>query len=215
MPPKAVYLLVVPGFADWEPAHALAELRRHGHYRVEVAGLSSPPVQSMGGVTVQPTCTIAAVRPADVAVFMLPGGDRWERQPLEPELKDLLRSLDEHGVPIAAICAATTAVARVGLLRGRRHTSNGLAYLQHHVPEYTESAGYVEAPAVRDRGLITASGLADIEFASEIMAELGVLSDDDHRTCRQPRRGVGRDVRAGSVRCAARCQRGNEQRAEQ
>jgi putative intracellular protease/amidase len=82
-------------------------------------------------------------------------------------------------VPIAAICAATTAVARAGLLRGRRHTSNGLRYLQQHVPGYTESAAYVDAPAVRDRGLITASGLADVEFAAAIMAELGVLSEQD------------------------------------
>ena len=29
MPPnKAIYLLVVDGYADWEPAHAVAELRR-------------------------------------------------------------------------------------------------------------------------------------------------------------------------------------------
>jgi hypothetical protein len=27
MPENAVYLLVVEGFADWEPAHAVAELR--------------------------------------------------------------------------------------------------------------------------------------------------------------------------------------------
>jgi hypothetical protein len=35
----------------------------------------------------------------------------------------------------------------------------------------------VDAPAVRDRGLITASGLADVEFASAIMAELGVMTE--------------------------------------
>lgn len=179
MPTKAVYLLVVPGFADWEPAHAVAELRRHGHYRVEVVGLSRDPVQSMGGITVQPTRTIGAIDPADVAVFVLPGGDRWEQEPLEPELQRLLHMLDGNGVPIAAICAATTAVARAGLIRGRRHTSNGLRYLQQQVPEYTERATYVDAPAVRDRGLITASGLADVEFASAIMAELGVLSAED------------------------------------
>jgi hypothetical protein len=45
------------------------------------------------------------------------------------------------------------------------------------VPEYTEAAAYVDAPAVRDRGLITASGLADVEFASAIMAELGVMTE--------------------------------------
>lgn len=179
MPAKAVYLLVVPGFADWEPAHAVAELRRHGHYRVEVVGLSPDPVESMGGITVQPTRTIAAVDPEDVAVFILPGGDRWERQPLEPELVALLRRLDQNGVPIAAICAATTAIARAGLIRGRRHTSNGLGYLQEQAPDYTEGGAYVDAPAVRDRGLITASGLSDVEFASAIMAELGVLTADD------------------------------------
>jgi len=44
MPNRAIYLLVVEGFADWEPAHAVAELRRHGGYRVETVGLdrSSP-----------------------------------------------------------------------------------------------------------------------------------------------------------------------------
>ena len=178
-PSKAVYLLVVPGYADWEPAHAVAELRRHGHYRVETVGLTADPVSSMGGLTVLPTKTLSSVDPADVAVFILPGGDRWEQQPVEPELAAFLNVLDRKGVPIAAICAATTAIARTGLLRGRRHTSNGLSYLEQQVPEYTESATYVDAPAVRDRGLITATGLGDVEFAREIMAELNVLSARD------------------------------------
>jgi putative intracellular protease/amidase len=176
VPTKAVYLLVVEGFADWEPAHALAELRRHGQYRVEVVGLSRDSVQSMGGLTVQPSRALADLDLSDIAVFILPGGDRWERQPMEPVLGQTLAALDAAGVPIAAICAATTAIARAGLLHGRRHTSNGLAYLQAQVPGYTEGSNYADVPAVRDRGLITASGLADVEFAAEIMAELGVLS---------------------------------------
>ena len=179
MPTKAVYLLVVPGFADWEPAHAVAELRRHGQYRVEVVGLSTEPVESMGGLSVVPTTTVARVDLADVAVFILPGGDRWEQHPLEPELGRLLAELDRRAVPIAAICAATVAITRAGLLHGRRHTSNGLNYLSEQVPDYTEASSYMDAPAVRDRGLITASGLADVEFANEIMAELGVLTPDD------------------------------------
>ena len=179
MPEKAAYLLVVPGFADWEPAHALAELRRHGHYRVEVVGLRSEPVESMGGVHVQPTRVLADVEPNDVAVFILPGGDRWETEPPEPELVALLERLSEQAVPVAAICAATVAITRAGLLRGRRHTSNGLAYLQDQVPGYRDAPQYVDAPAVRDRGLITASGLADVEFAKEILAELEVLSEAD------------------------------------
>jgi putative intracellular protease/amidase len=177
VPAKAAYLLVVPGFADWEPAHALAELRRSGGYRVEVAGLSRDPVESMGGVHVRPTRALHEVDPTDVAVFILPGGDRWEAAPPESELVTLLRALDDAQVPIAAICGATLAVARAGLLRGRRHTSNGLTYLRQQVPNYREAANYVDDPAVRDRHLITASGLADVEFAAEIFAELEVFSE--------------------------------------
>jgi len=173
---KAVYLLVVEGFADWEPAHAVAELRRHGKFRVESVGLTLAPVTSMGGLTVLPSKTVANVDISDVAVFILPGGDRWEKDAVEPQLETLLRQLDGAGVPIAAICGATVAIARIGLLRGRRHTSNGLEYLQSHVPGYGEAGTYVDAPAVRDAKLITASGLADVEFARELFEELDVLT---------------------------------------
>ena len=61
MPEKAVHLLVVDGFADWEPAHAVAELRRHGGYRVETVGLTSAPVESMGGVRVLPSTIVTEV----------------------------------------------------------------------------------------------------------------------------------------------------------
>jgi putative intracellular protease/amidase len=177
LPDKSAYLLAVAGFADWEPAHAIAELRRSGGYRVEVVGLTTDPVESMGGMMVQPTRALADVAPRDAAIFILPGGDRWESRPAEPELVALLERLMDAQVPVAAICAATVAIARAGLLRGRRHTSNGLSYLQRQVPGYTESAQYVDAPAVRDGGLITATGLADVEFAREIFAELNVFSD--------------------------------------
>jgi putative intracellular protease/amidase len=179
MPERAVYLLVVEGFADWEPAHAVAELRRHGQYRVESVGLTRDPVTSMGGIRVLPSTIVTKVDPADVAAFILPGGDRWETSAIEPEIDRLLNRLDAKGVPIAAICAATVAICRLGLLRGRRHTSNGLEYLRSHVPGYAEAANYVDSPAVRDRGLITASGLGDVEFARELFEELNVLSAED------------------------------------
>ena len=196
MPNRAIYLLVVEGFADWEPAHAVAELRRHGGYRVETVGLDRNPVISMGGLRVTPSRTIDELDINDVAAFILPGGDRWENMSMEAELELALKQLDARNIPIAAICAATVAISRVGLLRGRRHTSNGLNYLQLHVPDYNEAQNYVAAPAVRDRGLITASGLGDIEFARELFEELNVLSAGDRelwarmfRTAQLPKEG--------------------------
>jgi len=129
----------------------------------------------MGGVTVLPSMALDRVDPADVAAFIVPGGDRWEAGPVEPDLAQLLRTLDEREIPIAAICGATVAIARLGLIRGRRHTSNGLEYLRKKAPDYADAATYVDAPAVRDAKLITASGLGDVEFARELFEELGVL----------------------------------------
>ncbi len=181
MTKKSVHLFVFPGFADWEASHAVAELRRYGGFRVETVALNREPVESMGGIMVQPSKTLADVDTEDVAIFILPGGDRWEQEVPEPELVRVLTTLDDKGIPIAAICAATALIVRTGLLRGRRHTSNGLTYLRQQIPGYKDVSRYVDAPVVRDNGLITASGLSDVEFAREIMAELDVLTEEDRQ----------------------------------
>jgi putative intracellular protease/amidase len=177
---KTVHLVVFDGFADWEPAFALAEARRSGGLEVETVGFTGAPVRSMGGLTVVPDRALDAVEPARVRLLLLPGGDAWEEGAYpRSALEALLRGLVARGVPIAAICGATLAVARAGLLDDRAHTSNETGWLQRVVPEYTGAARYVDALAARDRGVITASGLGPTEFARKIFEELGIFSDDD------------------------------------
>jgi putative intracellular protease/amidase len=176
------HLLVFDGFADWEPAFAIAELRRSGGHQVTTVGYSGEPAVSMGGLCVLPDVDVAEVDPESVRILILPGGDRWEQQTLDEGLARLLERLVRARTPIAAICGATLAVVRAGVLQGRKHTSNGLDYLKRQVPEYAAEADYVDALAVRDRGLITASGLGAVEFAREIFAQLGVFSEEDRAT---------------------------------
>ena len=176
------HLLIFDGFADWEAAYAIAELRRSGNYQVVTIGYSGEPVVSMGGLCVLPDFDMAELDPEVVRILILPGGDHWEKEPLDEGLVTLLRRLAATRTPIAAICGATTAVARAGILQGRKHTSNGLAYLKAQAPDYTAEADYVDALAVRDRGLITASGVGAVEFAREIFAQLGVFSEEDRAT---------------------------------
>ncbi len=178
MPDKIIYVYVLDGYADWEIAHVLPELRRTGGYTVHTVSLDGKPVVSMGGLSVVPAGALASVEPEKAAIFILPGSDKWTREPIPAALAQLLQLLDRTGVPLAAACAATTVIARLGLIRGREHTSNSLQYLADAVPEYCEDAKYVDDVAVRDGGLITASGLGDVEFASEIFAELKVMDED-------------------------------------
>ena len=59
-----VYLLVFDGFADWQAALALCEIRRPGDWPVQAVGFSMAPVRSMGGLSVQPDLALAQLDPA-------------------------------------------------------------------------------------------------------------------------------------------------------
>jgi putative intracellular protease/amidase len=174
-----VHCLVFDGFADWEPSFALAELRRSGGLRVTSVGFTSSPVSSMGGLRILPDRALTGIRAQDVRLLLLPGGDLWEGSyPREP-LEQVLLSLDRSHVPIAGICGGTLPLARASLLDHRAHTSNAPDYLTAMVLEYRGADRYVDALAVRDRHLITASGLGSIEFAREIFEELEVFTPSD------------------------------------
>lgn len=173
-----VHVLVFDGFADWEPSYALAELRRWGHHEVVTVGFSREAITSMGGLRVLPDRTLADVQGEEVRILIVPGGDLWEREGAYPraELEMLLARVMAAERPIAAICGATVALARAGLLDERRHTSNAPSYLSKTVPSYGGAAQYESALAVRDREIITASGLGAVDFAREIFAELRLFS---------------------------------------
>ncbi len=175
----AVHVLVFEGFADWEPAYALAELRRSGGLDVVTLGFTDAAVRSMGGLRVVPDRAIAGLDSAAVRLLLLPGGDMWEGTYPRAGLDALLAELHSRSVPIAAICGATLALARAGLLNDRAHTSNEPAYLTSLVPEYAGGSRYIDALAVRDRGVITASGLGPTEFAREIFEELEVFTAEE------------------------------------
>ena len=65
-------------------------------------------------------------------------------------------------------------LARAGLLDDRRHTSNAPEQLSP--TGYAGAAHYVDAPAVTDRGVITAAAIAPVDFAREVFALLGVYT---------------------------------------
>ena len=178
---KKAHLLVFDGLADWEPTLAICELNQKSsdkqtRYDVVTVGFTAKPVVSMGGLKILPEIALADLHPEKSAILIVPGGNRWESQPDGP-LTDVLRSFHHSGVPIAAICGATLAFARAGLLRGLRHTSNMPGYIPYFVPEYKEQALYVDQLAVSDGNIITASGVGQIEFAYEIIKLLGVYND--------------------------------------
>src|SRR5262245_60808639 len=180
MKPKA-YFLVFDGLTDWELAHALCEINKSGKFEVVSVGFSNKTIITMGGLKISPDITIDEVKPAEAGIFMLPGGDMWERESHE-NLKTLLQRFHTEKVTIGAICAATLEIARAGLTRDVRHTSNSKDYLKAIVADYGDESFYVDELAVTDQNIITASGLGCVEFAREVIKRLDIYSEADTRT---------------------------------
>jgi len=176
---KNVHLFVPNGMADWEPAFAVAHINRpipgmSSGYSVRTVGLDRSPVRSMGGLTIVPELGLSELHPSDSAMLILPGADAWSDGSVDPALAKA-KEFVEAGVPVAAICGATFGLARAGLLDDRRHTSNDPGWLASS--GYGGAAHYVHEPVVEDRGVITASVTASLEFARAVLARLGVFSE--------------------------------------
>jgi putative intracellular protease/amidase len=177
---RNVYLYVFDSMADWEASFAIAGInnprfqQRPGRYRVVTVGATRQPVTTMGGLRIVPEISLAEVDPNDAAMLILPGGEMWESGG-NREAIELARVFFVEGVPIAAICAATLALACAGMLDDFHHTSNSRAYLA--TTRYRGGKFYCDVPAITDEGVITASGMAPLEFAREIFRALDLYCE--------------------------------------
>jgi putative intracellular protease/amidase len=181
---RTLYLYTPDTMADWEPGHVLAELRSGRYlrdpalkYNTVLCGRTLEPIITMGGIHLAPEVLVDVIRPVPGDVLVLPGADTW-LEPSQAPVIATVRKLLDHGMVVAAICGATLGLANAGLLDNRKHTSNDPAALKMFCPQYRGERSYVNAPAVTDGNLITASGLAPAEFAFQVFKKLGVMTPE-------------------------------------
>lgn len=181
---RKAYLYVFDTMSDWEAGYLIAELNSGRYFRKGVApievmtvGADKNPVKTMGGVTIQPDLSMEEFSLGSQDILILPGGDTW----LEPIHESILEEASnglQRGTIVAAICGATMGLANKGLLDTRRHTSNDPGYLKAVCPLYAGESLYQFEPAVADGNLVTASGIAPLEFASEVLKMLDVCKPE-------------------------------------
>src|SRR6266851_865839 len=89
---NTAYVLLRTGYADWEAASALAELRRTFGFSVKTIGLTSETVLSMGGLKVMPDLPLSAFVPESAAILILPGGESWTNGAI-PQVSEVVRAM--------------------------------------------------------------------------------------------------------------------------
>lgn len=179
---KTVYFFITDTLADWEAALVLSELcsgrflKDPGQkYNLVLSGRTMDQITTMGGFHLTPDVLINSIRPVAGDLVLLPGADTWLNPEQAPVIEKVHNILDS-GITVAAICGATLALANAGLLDKRPHTSNDLTALKMFCPGYKGEKFYVNEPAVVDGNLITASGLAPVDFAYRILGKLDVMA---------------------------------------
>jgi putative intracellular protease/amidase len=144
-------------------------------YDVVLCSRTMDTITTMGGLHLMPDMLIGDIRPGPGDIVVLRGADTW-LDPLQEPVIAKVRALLDEGTVVAAICGATLGLANAGLLDTRPHTSNDPAALKMFCPHYKGERYYVNEPAVTDGNLITASGLAPVEFAYHVFRRLDVMA---------------------------------------
>ncbi len=173
-----IYVFLFDGFSDWEIAYLTSEINRNELADLIFFSKDDKPIKSMGGLTVVPDEALKNINPDNIDLLVLPGGTHWEKG-LNNEIESLTRKVADLDKPIAAICAATTFLGQLGLLNETMHTSNDLNYLKAIAPNYAGEVHYQASLSVSDKKLITANGIAPIEFTREILKMMGLYNEEE------------------------------------
>ncbi len=180
-PTKIIYLFLFDTLSDWEIGYVAAGINNPmmqanpGKYQLKTFSINGKPVRTIGGLLITPDLSLNEVAYSDVEMLILPGGTSWEEGGNQ-EVALLAKKFHENQIKVAAICGATLGLAKIGLLDSSKHTSNSKDYLLNS--QYQGADYYVDVLSVSDKGVITASGTASLEFAREIFKELNLYTTE-------------------------------------
>lgn len=178
---RIVYIYVFDTMADWEIGFLTAEINSRRYFKKDASpvkivtvGADKSNVTTMGGLKIIPDIDLNECDLSESDALILPGGETW-MEGSHQQVLNLAKQCIEKNIIVAGICGATMALAQNGLLDLKKHTSNDLGYLKMVCPNYGGENHYINQPSVIDKRLITATGIAPLEFTKDVLKTLDVM----------------------------------------
>ena len=177
-----IFMYVLDTLADWEIALLTAEINsgrflKKGIEKPQIikVGNNLSQIKTMGGIEISPDIDVDNVDLKKDDLIILPGANTWQNgnnQKIIDKIKE------NPNIIVAAICGATAALADNGILDNRKHTSNDKEYLKMVCKNYKGENFYEYKPVVVDDNLITATGIAPLEFTYEVIKKINVMENN-------------------------------------
>ena len=164
---KRVLVPLAPGCEELEAVTIIDLLRRAG-ITVVTAGLEDGVVTASRGVRLVPDTSLEQALQQEFDMVALPGGlPGSDHLAADPRIGDILRTMNESGRFVGAVCAAPKVLAKSGLLNGKNATAYpGVLQAERH-PSITGEA------VTRDGLVITSRSAGTVmDFALELIEAL-------------------------------------------
>lgn len=156
-------ILLYPRFSEYEISVIISILTQANHPKIFI-GLHDEPVKGEAGLVCVPEETIHSVRISSLQSLILPGVDDFQHLMDEDDLFEFIRRMYEQNAIIGAISSAPFLLAKSGILLDRYYTTGISKQAREFLGVFSEK-GYVDAPYVYDKGILTAKGAYFIDFA--------------------------------------------------
>ena len=115
-----VYIILGTGFEEVE-AVAPCDILRRGGVQVQFAGIGGKQITGGNGITVQADCTVEEMDLAAMEMIVLPGGMGGVHSILGSDAAmQAVQTAEKQGKLVAAICAAPSILAKLGITDGKR-----------------------------------------------------------------------------------------------
>jgi len=164
-----VYIILGEGFEETE-AIAPGDLLRRAGAPVCYAGIGGRRVTGSHGIVIEADVALEELDLTQLEMIVLPGGLQGVETILKtPAALEAVRFAYENGKFVAAICAAPTILARLGITDGKKAVCYPAADLEAEMTKAT----LLQQSAVQDGNVITgASAGCAVAFGLELVKAL-------------------------------------------
>lgn len=166
-----ILVLIFDGMTDYEITFITHLLGADSGKEIITIAYEDKIIKSCSGLLYKPTRLVSSVLNEDVEGLIIPGG--WYGD-TRLELLQLINNLNFEKKLLAAICGAGTVfLAKAGVLKNVNYTTPIIEWTQKHIEVFGEKDPFPRENFVSDRvvkceNIITAQGIAFIDFAIEI-----------------------------------------------
>ena len=171
-----VFVFFANGMEEIEAITPVDLLRRAGNPVTTVSVTGEKMIRGAHGIMIEADAVFEKTDFDSGDLFILPGGgEGTQNLAAHAPLGALLTKMEKEGKHIAALCAAPSVLAKLGLLEGKKAT------IYPTVADELQGATYLDVPAITDGLITTGHGPgAALEFALELVRVMnGALAAEE------------------------------------